>query len=56
MVPSNDFFETSQLWIKFFDGADLEAYGRLKFEKRVFMATYTHTSLATATSKEPGIE
>lgn len=38
----NDILETSQLRWRSFDGADLEITGRLKFEKRVFMATYTY--------------
>jgi hypothetical protein len=41
-VSCNDIFETSQLRWKSFEGADLDFSGRLKFEKRVFMATYTY--------------
>lgn len=41
-VSCNDIFETSQLRWRSFEGADLEFSGRLKFEKRVFMATYTY--------------
>lgn len=41
-VSCNDIFETSQLRWRSFEGADLDISGRLKFEKRVFMATYTY--------------
>jgi hypothetical protein len=41
-VSCNDIFETSQLRWRSFEGADLEFSGRLKFEKRVFMASYTY--------------
>ncbi|MCS4435168.1 TonB-dependent receptor domain-containing protein [Aquiflexum gelatinilyticum] len=41
-VSCNDIFETSQMRWKSFEGADLEFSGRFKFEKRVFMATYTY--------------
>jgi hypothetical protein len=41
-VSCNDIFETSQLRWKSFEGADLDYSGRYKFEKRVFMATYTY--------------
>jgi len=41
-VSCNDIFETSQFRWRSFEGADLEFSGRLKFEKRVFMATYTY--------------
>lgn len=41
-VSCNDIFETSQLRFRSFEGTDLELTGRLKFEKRVFMATYTY--------------
>jgi hypothetical protein len=41
-ISCNDIFETSQLRWRSFEGADLEFSGRLKFEKRVFMATYTY--------------
>lgn len=41
-VSCNDIFETSQLRWNSFEGANLEFSGRLKFEKRVFMATYTY--------------
>ncbi|WP_162419280.1 TonB-dependent receptor domain-containing protein [Cyclobacterium roseum] len=41
-VSCNDILESSQLRWRSFDGADLEITGRLKFEKRVFMATYTY--------------
>ncbi|WP_293011532.1 TonB-dependent receptor family protein [Mongoliibacter sp.] len=41
-ISCNDIFETSQLRWQSFEGADLEITGRFKFEKRVFMATYTY--------------
>jgi outer membrane receptor protein involved in Fe transport len=41
-VSCNDIFETTQMRLESFEGADLEVYGRIKFEKRVFMATYTY--------------
>jgi hypothetical protein len=41
-VSCNDIFETSQMRWRSFEGADLEFSGRFKFEKRVFMATYTY--------------
>jgi hypothetical protein len=41
-ISCNDILETSQLRWRSFEGADLEITGRLKFEKRVFMATYTY--------------
>ena len=41
-VSCNDIFETSQLRWETFEGADLAFTGRFKFEKRVFMATYTY--------------
>jgi len=41
-VSCNDIFETSQLRWRSFEGADLDFSGRFKFEKRVFMATYTY--------------
>ncbi|MFD2202667.1 TonB-dependent receptor domain-containing protein [Shivajiella indica] len=41
-VSCNDIFETSQMRWKSFEGSNLEFSGRLKFEKRVFMATYTY--------------
>ncbi|ERM82008.1 hypothetical protein P872_07585 [Rhodonellum psychrophilum GCM71 = DSM 17998] len=41
-VSCNDIFETSQLRWRSFEGAELEFSGRFKFEKRVFMATYTY--------------
>lgn len=41
-LSCNDILETSQLRWRSFDGADLEMTNRLKFEKRVFMATYTY--------------
>jgi hypothetical protein len=41
-LSCNDILETSQLRWRSFDGANLEFIGRLKFEKRVFMATYTY--------------
>jgi hypothetical protein len=41
-VSCNDIFETSQLRWKSFEGASLDFSGRYKFEKRVFMTTYTH--------------
>jgi hypothetical protein len=41
-LSCNDIFETTQLRWQSFDGADLEITGRFKFEKRVFMATYTY--------------
>ncbi|WP_194975984.1 outer membrane beta-barrel family protein [Aquiflexum lacus] len=41
-VSCNDIFETSQLRWRSFEGAELEFSGRLQFEKRVFMATYTY--------------
>ncbi|WP_194775260.1 TonB-dependent receptor family protein [Pararhodonellum marinum] len=41
-VSCNDMFETSQLRWQSFEGTDIEFSGRYKFEKRVFMATYTY--------------
>ena len=41
-VSCNDIFETSQLRWESFEGSNIEFVGRLKFEKRVFMATYTY--------------
>jgi hypothetical protein len=41
-LSCNDIFETSQMRWKSIEGADLEFSGRFKFEKRVFMATYTY--------------
>ncbi|MCC5929209.1 MAG: TonB-dependent receptor [Cyclobacteriaceae bacterium] len=41
-LSCNDIFETTQLRWRSFEGADLDIRGRLKFEKRVFMATYTY--------------
>ena len=41
-VSCNDIFETTQLRWNSFDGANIDFSGRYKFEKRVFMATYTY--------------
>lgn len=41
-LSCNDIFETSQLRWESFDGSNIEFTGRYKFEKRVFMATYTY--------------
>lgn len=41
-VSCNDILETSQLRWRSFEAADIDFSGRLKFEKRVFMATYTY--------------
>jgi hypothetical protein len=41
-LSCNDILETSQIGGRTFDGADLDFYIRFKFEKRVFMATYTY--------------
>jgi hypothetical protein len=41
-VSCNDIFETSQMRWKSFDGTELDFSGRYKFEKRVFMATYSY--------------
>ncbi len=41
-VSCNDIFETSQLRWKSFEGSEVGFSGRIKFEKRVFMATYTY--------------
>jgi hypothetical protein len=41
-VSCNDIFETSQFRWQSFEGAALEFSGRMKFEKRVFMTTYTY--------------
>ncbi len=41
-ISCNDIFETSQIRWRSFEGASLDFSGRLKFEKRVFMATYTY--------------
>jgi hypothetical protein len=40
-VSCNDMFETNQIRWRSFEGADISFSGRVKFEKRVFMATYT---------------
>jgi hypothetical protein len=41
-LSCNDLLETNQIRMRSFDDADLGIYIRLKFEKRVFMATYTY--------------
>jgi len=41
-LSCNDILETSQIRGQSFDGADLDFYIRFKYEKRVFMATYTY--------------
>lgn len=41
-LSCNDIFETSQLRWESFEGSTIEFTGRYKFEKRVFMATYTY--------------
>ncbi|MCL6259403.1 TonB-dependent receptor [Aquiflexum sp. TKW24L] len=41
-LSCNDILETSQIRGRSFDGADLDFYIRFKYEKRVFMATYTY--------------
>lgn len=41
-LSCNDIFETSQLRWQSFDGSTIEFAGRYKYEKRVFMATYTY--------------
>ncbi|MEB2780041.1 TonB-dependent receptor family protein [Algoriphagus sp. C2-6-M1] len=38
----NDIFETTQFRWKSFEGSEIGFSGRIKFEKRVFMATYTY--------------
>jgi hypothetical protein len=41
-LSCNDIFETTQLRWKSFEGSNIGFSGRYKFEKRVFMATYTY--------------
>ncbi|HSI78539.1 MAG TPA: outer membrane beta-barrel family protein, partial [Lunatimonas sp.] len=41
-VSCNDILETSQIRWQSFEAADIDFSGRFKFEKRVFMATYTY--------------
>lgn len=41
-ISCNDIFETTQLRWNSFEGANIDFSGRFKFEKRVFMATYTY--------------
>ena len=41
-LACNDIFETTQLRWNSFEGSNTDFSGRLKFEKRVFMATYTY--------------
>jgi hypothetical protein len=41
-LSCNDILETSQIRGRSFEGADLDFYIRFKYEKRVFMATYTY--------------
>ncbi len=41
-LSCNDIFETTQLRWKSFEGSNIGFSGRFKFDKRVFMATYTY--------------
>jgi hypothetical protein len=41
-LSCNDIFETTQLRWNSFDGSNIGFSGRYKFDKRVFMATYTY--------------
>lgn len=41
-VSCNDIFETTQFRWQSFEGSSIGISGRIKFEKRVFMATYTY--------------
>jgi hypothetical protein len=41
-LSCNDIFETTQLRWKSFEGSNIGFSGRYKFDKRVFMATYTY--------------
>lgn len=41
-ISCNDIFETTQFRWKSFEGSDIGFSGRYKYEKRVFMATYTY--------------
>jgi hypothetical protein len=41
-ISCNDIFETTQLRWKSFEGSEIGFSGRYKYEKRVFMATYTY--------------
>jgi len=41
-LSCNDIFETTQMRWKSFEGSNIGFSGRFKFDKRVFMATYTY--------------